>query len=58
MDLTVLAVPGYPNAPVLRERLAAVVEGRAGVPQRSGLVWRFAVSAMLIDNTPGIACRP
>lgn len=31
MDLTVLAVPGCPNAPVLGDRLAAVVDGRAGV---------------------------
>jgi hypothetical protein len=31
MQLTVLAVPGCPNAPVLRDRLAAVVDGRAGV---------------------------
>ena len=31
MDLTVLATPGCPNAPVLRDRLAAVVDGRAGV---------------------------
>ena len=31
MQLTVLAVPGCPNAPVLGERLAAVVDGRTGV---------------------------
>jgi hypothetical protein len=31
MHLTVLAVPGCPNAPVLRDRLAAVLDGRAGV---------------------------
>jgi hypothetical protein len=31
MQLTVLAVPGCPNAPVLGDRLAAVVDGRAGV---------------------------
>ena len=31
MHLTVLAVPGCPNAPVLEDRLAAVVGGRAGV---------------------------
>jgi Alkylmercury lyase len=31
MDLTVLAVPGCPNAPVLGGRLAAVVDDRAGV---------------------------
>jgi hypothetical protein len=30
MQLTVLAVPGCPNAPVLSGRLAAVVDGRAG----------------------------
>jgi hypothetical protein len=31
MQLTVLAVPGCPNAPVLGDRLAAVVDGRPGV---------------------------
>lgn len=31
MRLTVLAVPGCPNAPVLSDRLAAVLPGRAGV---------------------------
>ncbi len=31
MDLTVLAVPGCPNAPVLHDRLEAVLVGRAGV---------------------------
>jgi hypothetical protein len=31
MHLTVLAVPDCPNAPVLEERLADVVDGRAGV---------------------------
>jgi predicted DsbA family dithiol-disulfide isomerase len=31
MQLTVLAVPGCPNAPVLAERLAAVLHGRADV---------------------------
>jgi Alkylmercury lyase len=31
MDLTVLAVPGCPHAPVLSDRLTAVLEGRAGV---------------------------
>jgi hypothetical protein len=31
MHLTVLAEPGCPNAPVLKARLAAVVDGRAGV---------------------------
>jgi hypothetical protein len=31
MQLTVLAVPGCPNAPVLGDRLAAAVDGRAGV---------------------------
>ena len=30
MHLTVLAVPGCPNAPVLGDRLAAVLDGRAG----------------------------
>jgi hypothetical protein len=31
MHLTVLAVPGCPNAPVLGDRLAAVVNGREGI---------------------------
>jgi len=31
MHLTVLAVPGCPNAPVLEDRLAGVLGGRAGV---------------------------
>ena len=31
MDLTLLAVPDCPNAPVLEERLAAVLAGRDGV---------------------------
>jgi hypothetical protein len=31
MHLTVLAVPGCPNAPVLEDRLAAVLDGQAGV---------------------------
>jgi hypothetical protein len=31
MHLTVLAVPGCPNAPVLGDRLATVLDGRAGV---------------------------
>ena len=31
MHLTVLAEPGCPNAPVLGDRLAAVLDGRAGV---------------------------
>jgi predicted DsbA family dithiol-disulfide isomerase len=32
MKLTVLAVPDCPNAPVLADRLAAVLHGRADVP--------------------------
>jgi len=31
MHLTILAEPGCPNAPVLRERLAAALNGRAGI---------------------------
>jgi predicted DsbA family dithiol-disulfide isomerase len=31
MHLTILAVPGCPNATVLETRLAAVLDGRAGV---------------------------
>jgi hypothetical protein len=31
MHLTVLAEPGCPNAPVLNDRLAAVLDGRAGI---------------------------
>ena len=30
MHLTVLAMPGCPNAPVLRDRLAAILDDRAG----------------------------
>ena len=31
MHLTVLAEPACPNAPVLEDRLAAVLDGQAGV---------------------------
>lgn len=31
MELTVLAVPGCPNAPLLEQRLAEVLSGRPGV---------------------------
>ena len=31
MHLTVLALPDCPNAPVLEQRLAAVLKGSAGV---------------------------
>ena len=31
MHLTVLAEPGCPNAPVLKDRLSAVLDGRAGI---------------------------
>lgn len=31
MHLSILAVPGCPNAPVLGDRLAAVLDGQAGV---------------------------
>lgn len=31
MHLIVLAVPDCPNAPILEDRLAAVIDGRAGV---------------------------
>lgn len=34
MKLTVLAVPGCPNAPLLEQRLAEVVAGRPGVSVR------------------------
>ena len=34
MDLTVLAVPGCPNAPVLGRRVSEVVAGRPGVTIR------------------------
>ena len=34
MELTVLAVPGCPNAPVLEQRIAAVLAGRPGVSIR------------------------
>ena len=49
MHLTVLAVPDCPNAPVLKDRLAAVLGGRAGV----------SVSHQVIsdeDEEPGGAC--
>jgi hypothetical protein len=32
MQLTILAVPGCPNAPVMEDRLAAVLGDRADVP--------------------------
>lgn len=31
MQLTILAVPGCPNAPVLKDRLAAILDGRADI---------------------------
>jgi hypothetical protein len=31
MQLTVLAVPDCPNAPILEDRLAAILDGRAGI---------------------------
>jgi hypothetical protein len=45
MQLTVLAVPGCPNASVLGDRLAAVVGGRAGV----------SVSRQVISDEDGAA---
>jgi hypothetical protein len=47
MHLTVLAVPDCPNAPVLEERLAAVVDGRADV----------SVSHEVIASEPDAASR-
>jgi hypothetical protein len=49
MQLTVLEVPGCPSVPVLCDRLAAVLDGRAGV----------SVSQQVVSDEgkrPGGAC--
>jgi hypothetical protein len=58
MHLVVLAVPGCPNAPVLEERLAAVLGGRAGVSlshqvisdEREAARWGMCGSPTLLIN--------
>ena len=64
MHFTVLAVPECPNAPVLEERLAAVLDGRAGVSvsrevicnDREAARWGMHGSpTVLIDGTDPFA---
>ena len=64
MHLTVLAVPGCPNAPVLKDRLAAVLDGRAGVSASHQVIsdedeaarWRMRGSpTLLIDGVDPFA---
>jgi len=64
MDLTVLAVPGCPNAPVLEDRLAVVLDGRTGVSVAHQVVsdeseaarWGMHGSpTLLIDGTDAFA---
>jgi hypothetical protein len=64
MDLTVLAVPGCPNAPVLEDRLAVVLDGRAGVSVAHQVIsdeseaarWGMHGSpTLLIDGTDAFA---
>jgi hypothetical protein len=66
MQLTVLAVPGCPNLPVLDDRLAAVLDGRADVSvshevitdEREAARWGMHGSpTLLIDGTDPFA-RP
>lgn len=45
MELTVLAVPDCPNAPVLEQRLAEVLAGRPGVRVRRRVVADAAEAA-------------
>lgn len=47
MELTVLAVPGCPNAPVLEQRLAQVLTARPGVTVRRLVVDGPAEAARL-----------
>jgi len=42
MELTVLAVPDCPNAPVLERRLAAVLAGRPAVAVTRQVIWSSA----------------
>lgn len=64
MHLTVLAVPGCPNAPILDDRLAAVLGGRAGVSVSHQVIsdedeaarWRMHGSpTLLIDGVDPFA---
>ena len=64
MHLTVLAVPGCPNAPVLDDRLAIVLGGRAGVSMSHQVIsdedeaarWRMHGSpTLLIDGVDPFA---
>jgi hypothetical protein len=64
MHLTVLAVPGCPNAPVLDDRLATVLGGRAGVLMSHQVIsdedeaarWRMRGSpTLLIDGVDPFA---
>ena len=66
MHLTVLAVPGCPNAPVLDGRLATVLGGRAGVSISHQVIsdedeaarWRMHGSpTLLIDGADPFAAR-
>ena len=59
MELTVLAVPGCPNAPVLEQRLAEVLAGRPSVTVRRQVIadmaeagrWRMHGSpTLLVDG--------
>ncbi len=58
MELTVLAVPGCPNAPVLEQRLAEVLAGWPGVTVRRRVIaneadaarWRMHGSPTLLVN--------
>jgi len=64
MHLTVLAVPGCPNAPVLDDRLATILGGRAGVSVSHQVIsdeeeaarWRMHGSpTLLIDGVDPFA---
>jgi hypothetical protein len=66
MDLTLLAVPDCPNAPVLEERLAAVLAGRDGVSVSREVISSESEAArwgmhgsptLLIDGTDPFAGR-
>jgi hypothetical protein len=50
VELTVLAVPGCPNVPVLQQRLAEVLADWPGVT----LQWRVIAEA---GSAPALACR-
>ena len=68
MELTVLAVPGCPNAPVLEHRLAEALAGRPPVTDVAEAArWRMHGSPTLLVNghdpfaeagtSPAVACR-